>query len=412
VNDIDRTRRALLRRIGGTAVAAALFPGFFLNACDNGTSAGTHRGAAAHYGLDRGPLDVDLRLRAHPDTAPILSGARSEVWRYTAELIKGPQNTLASLGESYLGPTIRLRRGQRFRTRLENGLPEDTTVHWHGLHVPPDVDGQPRLPIKPGEAMTVAFKVVDRPGMYWYHPHPHGPDGGRVGFQSYAGLAGPLVIEDEAERALGLPDGDREMILVLQDRSFARDNALSYIDGGMGAMMTRMRGFLGDQVLVNGLSSATAQRLQLAYLQTGLERWPPANCSRYRRRPAGDAASAALRHARPRPTHRPVGGFVGYRAGRRTAPAQPELSGWHDGQDDGEQDGRLRAACGYSLSSARSARDAPRAQRPNPAQAPGRGSMHAPSRRQDPGTPLRAGHAHDARLYHQRPPVRGRHRGR
>lgn len=259
MNDIDPTRRTLLRRIGGTTVATALFPGLLLSACGNGTSAGERSATAARHGLERGPFDVDLRLRAQPDTANILPGAPSEVWRYVAELRKGPQNTLTPVGESYTGPLIRLRRGQRFRARLENGLPEDTTVHWHGLHVPPDVDGQPRLPIKPGEAMTVAFEVRDRAGLYWYHPHPHGPDGGRVGFQSYAGLAGPLVIEDESERALGLPTGDREMILVLQDRRFAGDNELTYIGSGMGTMMTRMRGFLGDRVLVNGQPDAVRE---------------------------------------------------------------------------------------------------------------------------------------------------------
>lgn len=255
MNDIDPIRRTLLRRIGGTAVATALSPGLLLSACDNGTGTG----AAAHHGLERGPFDVDLRLRAEPGTVPILPGTPSEVWRYAAELLQGPKDTLAPLNESYLGPVIRLRRGQRVRARLENGLPEDTTVHWHGLHVPPDVDGQPRLPIRPGEAMTVAFEVRDRAGLYWYHPHPHGSDGGRVGFQSYAGLAGPLVIEDEAERALGLPAGDQEMILVLQDRRFAGDNELTYISGGMGSMMTRMRGFLGDRVLVNGQPDAVRE---------------------------------------------------------------------------------------------------------------------------------------------------------
>ena len=247
MSDFDVTRRTLLRRIGGAAAAAALPQGLLLTACSNERETGV-----GHYGLDRGPFDVDLRLRAQPDTAAILPGASSEVWRYRAELRGGPADTIAPVGESYTGPLIRLRRGQRVRALLENGLPEDTTVHWHGLHVPPDVDGQPRLPIEPGEAMSVAFDVVDRAGLYWYHPHPHGPRGGRVGFQTYAGLAGPLVIEDEAERALRLPTADRELILVLQDRVFEGDNELTYLDAGMGTMMARMRGFLGDRVLING----------------------------------------------------------------------------------------------------------------------------------------------------------------
>jgi len=249
---IDRRRRRVVRGLASLAGVTAVSPTVLLTACNDKTLSDGERNGIAYHGITDGPFDVDIRLRAHPDTVPILPGSLSEVWRYSAERLSGPADTLTSLNDSYCGPVIRLRRGQRVRIRLENQLPEDTTVHWHGLHVPPDVDGQPRLPIAPGAAMSVAFDVVDRAGLYWYHPHPHGPDGGRVGFQSYAGLAGPLIIEDDAERALGLPTGDQEMILVLQDRSFAGDNELTYLDSGMGSMMARVRGFLGDQVLVNG----------------------------------------------------------------------------------------------------------------------------------------------------------------
>ncbi|GAB3684414.1 multicopper oxidase family protein [Salinisphaera aquimarina] len=249
---IDRGRRILVRGLGSLAGVTVVSPTLLLTACNDKTAADENGNGSAYHGITDGRFSVDMRLRAHPDTVSILSGSPSEVWRYTANRLSGPEDTLTPLGDGYCGPVIRLRRGQRVRMRLENRLPEDTTVHWHGLHVPPDVDGQPRLPIGPGAAMTVAFNVVDRAGLYWYHPHPHGPDGGRVGFQSYAGLAGPLIIEDDTERALGLPAGDQEMILLLQDRSFAGDNELTYLDGGMGSMMTRMRGFLGDQVLVNG----------------------------------------------------------------------------------------------------------------------------------------------------------------
>ncbi|WP_228703013.1 multicopper oxidase domain-containing protein [Marinobacter gelidimuriae] len=89
-----------------------------------------------------------------------------------------------------MAPLIRLRRSQRVRVHIENHLPETTTVHWHGLHVPPEVDGQPRFSIQPGATKSVGFLVDDRAGLYWYHPHPQGDEGGRVGFQPYAGLAG------------------------------------------------------------------------------------------------------------------------------------------------------------------------------------------------------------------------------
>ncbi|SFR44331.1 Multicopper oxidase with three cupredoxin domains (includes cell division protein FtsP and spore coat protein CotA) [Marinobacter daqiaonensis] len=246
-------RRTVLKAMAGTGFLLALSPGFLLTGCDDGVIA-TEPGT---LGLDSEEYDVELDLRATPDSASILPGAPSEVWRYRAKLLKGPGDTLSEIPDSYLGPTIRLRRGQTVKIQIHNELPEDTTVHWHGLHVPSDVDGQPRLPIPPGETMTVGFEVLDRAGLFWYHSHAHGEQGGRVGFQSYAGLAGLLIIEDDEERDLELPSGDNELLLVLQDRTFTGANELVYLDGGMGGMMERMRGFLGDRMLVNGVPPAT-----------------------------------------------------------------------------------------------------------------------------------------------------------
>ena len=246
-------RRTVLQAAAGTSFLLALSPGFLLTGCNNGVRAME----SVVLGLNSEEYDVELALRATPDSVPILPGAPSEVWRYNAELLKGPENTLAENTNSYLGPTIRLRRGQRVKIHIHNDLPEATTVHWHGLHVPSDVDGQPRLPIQPGETMTVGFEVLDRAGLFWYHSHAHGEQGGRVGFQTYAGLAGLLIVEDEEEAGLGLPSGDNELLLVLQDRTFTGANELDYLRGGMAGMMDRMRGFLGDRVLINGALPTT-----------------------------------------------------------------------------------------------------------------------------------------------------------
>ncbi len=248
-------RRTILRVMASSGALMALSPGFLLTGCDSGVSAAE----PGVLGLDLDDYDVELSLRATPDSVRILAGEPSEVWRYKAELEKGPADTVAENTAGYLGPTIRLRRGQTVKIRIHNELPEDTTVHWHGLHVPSDVDGQPRLPIRPGETMTVGFKVRDRAGLFWYHSHAHGEDGGRVGFQSYSGLAGLLIVEDDEEADLRLPAGKNELLLVLQDRTFTSSNKLVYLSDGMGAMMDRMRGFLGNRMLLNGVPPTTHQ---------------------------------------------------------------------------------------------------------------------------------------------------------
>ncbi|HKJ27411.1 MAG TPA: multicopper oxidase domain-containing protein, partial [Anaerolineales bacterium] len=87
--------------------------------------------------------------------------------------------------------------------------------------------------------------VLDRAGTYWYHPHPHG----RTGPQVYFGVAGLFLIGDEEEASLGLPGGEYDVPLVIQDRFFDEENQLIY---GSNGMMDQMMGFLGNRILVNG----------------------------------------------------------------------------------------------------------------------------------------------------------------
>ncbi len=196
---------------------------------------------------ERKPVDLELALRAQPEALALFPGAPTRVWRYTAKVIQGDPASVSALPDTYLGPILRLRRGSRVRITLDNGLTEDTNVHWHGLHVPERMDGHPRDVARPGGQYVYEFEVRDRAGTYWFHPHTHG----RTGAQIYQGLTGLLLVGDDAERALDLPDGAQDVPLVLQDRTLGSDNQFAYIEAGM-PMMQRMMGFLGDRILVNG----------------------------------------------------------------------------------------------------------------------------------------------------------------
>ena len=231
------SRRDLLVSLGASAVAgaAARLPA---------VAAGMGQAGAAPAQARPFVPDVDLALTAAPDVASILAGTPTRVWRFTGRVLAGPAGTLQAVPDSYLGPTVRVRRGQRVRIRLSNRLPEATIVHWHGLDVPQEADGHPRLAIGPGGEYVYEFTVVNRAGTYWYHPHPHM----RTGPQVHRGLAGLVIVSDDEEEALGLPDGDEELTWVLQDRRFDADNQLDY----SLSMMDMETGFLGDRVLVNG----------------------------------------------------------------------------------------------------------------------------------------------------------------
>lgn len=208
--------------------------------------------------------DVELELAAAPSTSPLLPGTPTRLWRYTGRVVKGPAGTLQDIPGSYLGPVIRVKRGQRVRIRFRNQLPEPSIVHWHGLDVPEKADGHPRLAVAPGGEYVYDFEVVNRAGTNWYHPHPHM----RTAWQAYHGLAGLFLVSDPEEDALRLPSGEAELLLVLQDRRFDSDNQLVYAGsggtqggmgrgrgmgrGGMQQMMETMNGWIGDRMLVSG----------------------------------------------------------------------------------------------------------------------------------------------------------------
>jgi len=242
-------RRELLRIVGTGVVLGSVE---YLN---------DWRAGAAFARLERASdsfvPDVEIALRAEPGNVDILPGRATHVWRYSGRVLKGPAETLQAVPDSYLGPVIRLRKGQKVRIRFFNALPEPTSVHWHGLDVPAEMDGHPRLAIDAEKEYVYEFEVINRAGTYWYHPHPHE----RTGLQAYRGLAGLLLVSDDEESALKLPSGSDELLFVIQDRRFDRDSQLWYDPGHM----SQLHGFLGDQILVNGRPSRTVSLATRAY---------------------------------------------------------------------------------------------------------------------------------------------------
>ena len=189
--------------------------------------------------------DIEIVLRAVLGQANLREGAATQLWRFTGEIMKGGSSALSFLDGSGHIPIIRVRHGQRIRIHFENQLPEQSIVHWHGLNIEQRMDGHPMYAIEPGERYVYEIAIDNRAGTYWFHPHPHE----RTSFQVYQGLSGMLIVHDDQEDALNLPQGEHEIPLMIQDRTFDNDNQLVYI-GNM--RHNWMMGFSGDYVLVNG----------------------------------------------------------------------------------------------------------------------------------------------------------------
>jgi len=160
-------------------------------------------------------------------------------------------NTYGINGQSYLGPTLRFRRGDQVVIAVRNGIGQPTTMHWHGVHAPSDMDGGPHQLISPGATWTARYTVNQPACTAWYHPHPHGTTAEQV----YHGLAGMIWIDDPSTQPLGLPTayGVDDIPLVIQDRLFDASGAFQYLPL---SRQERMRGKLGNAVLVNGTVNA------------------------------------------------------------------------------------------------------------------------------------------------------------
>ncbi len=115
------------------------------------------------------------------------------------------------------GPLIRLKEGQNVRIAVTNNLDEDTSIHWHGLLVPFQMDGVPGVSfpgIKPGETFTYDFPVRQS-GTYWWHSHS--------GLQELSGHYAPMIIDPAGEDPIPF---DREHVIVLSDWSFRHPHEL------------------------------------------------------------------------------------------------------------------------------------------------------------------------------------------
>ena len=181
--------------------------------------AGLARGATFREPAVRASRDGVLQVTLTARRAPVEVGGR----RFIAQVYDG----------SYLPPTLRVQPGDVIRLRLVNALGETTNLHTHGLAVSPLADN-PFLGIAPGRAQAYEIRVpaTHPPGLYWYHPHPHGRSDDEV----RNGMSGALVVE-------GLLDPFPELgavgerLLLLKDVQI-RSGRVAHLGIGEGALRT------------------------------------------------------------------------------------------------------------------------------------------------------------------------------
>jgi multicopper oxidase len=236
----ELTRRNLLR--GGVVFTGVLATGG-LAACGSGSGAVSPTSSAVTTAEAarkiRGRQSIAALLNPRPATID-LGGRTVDTWAY---------------GDSVPGPLLRATAGDLVTVKVDNGLPTETSVHWHGIALRNDMDGVPGLtqdPIRAGSGFTYQFTAPD-PGTYFYHPHS--------GVQLDRGLYGVLVVDDPAEPG----HYDHEWVVVLDDwldgtgrtpdQVLARLHAKGGSDSGMSGMDGMDHGSMGGMHMTGGAQS-------------------------------------------------------------------------------------------------------------------------------------------------------------
>jgi FtsP/CotA-like multicopper oxidase with cupredoxin domain len=188
--------------------------------------------------------DTDIRLKEardiNPDPAIVEINITAKVAR--VEVAPGKFVDAWTYDGGLPGPLVRARVGERLIVHFKNELPQPTTIHWHGVRVPIEMDGVPDISqpeVQPGETFTYDFVLRDA-SLYWYHPHVF--SAAQVGF----GLYGALLVEGP-EDEIGIAD---QLTIVLSDIGFDRQGKLESAESGGPAGM--VFGREGAHLLVNG----------------------------------------------------------------------------------------------------------------------------------------------------------------
>src|SRR6266849_697761 len=173
------------------------------------------------------PGVFEASLTAAPARLDVGAGQQTEFWAYNGMIP---------------GPLIEASAGDRVRILFENRIPgQVSTIHWHGVPVPAEQDGNPLNPVASGSSHVYeCILPADSAGSYWYHPHPYMLSAEQV----YRGLAGALIVNPKSDP---LPGDIQHVMAFITDLRLSATGAIPGDD-----MVDLMNGREGDHLLVNG----------------------------------------------------------------------------------------------------------------------------------------------------------------
>jgi len=181
--------------------------------------------------LSSEPGIVEVEITASPERLSLLPDTETDVYAYNGQIP---------------GPLLEISEGDSVIIHFRNDLNEETTIHWHGMHLPFVSDGSPFHPVQPGDSYTYRFRVhPGTAGTYWYHPHPHH----RTAWQVGMGLYGGIIVRDPNNP---LPDELEDKLLILSDNRFDEEGNIDFAEKGTRQFkVDKMNGREGDVLFVN-----------------------------------------------------------------------------------------------------------------------------------------------------------------
>jgi spore coat protein A len=269
---VSLTRRQVLRAAGTAGLFLPL--GWGLGGCAAGNPGSLPKvlpSTAPLPPLFAVPLPRIAQAQAQTQTPGGIARYELPLQEGKAEILPGLKTTIWGYAGRFPGPTIEARVGRPIAVHQRNELPVPIVTHLHGGRTAPDSDGYPTDLVLPSDPRWQNFRPEDpharlahgertyvyehqqRAATLWYHDHRMDFTGPQV----WRGLAGFHIIRDDAEDALPLPRGAREIPLLICDRSFEADGSLRYpsVDPELmrhGVADPYAGGVLGDVMLVNG----------------------------------------------------------------------------------------------------------------------------------------------------------------
>ncbi|MEV0092413.1 multicopper oxidase family protein [Streptomyces sp. NPDC050738] len=272
------SRRRFLGAVGASGLVVP-----FAAACDNGTGGKTIKSQGVPI-----PAHFTQPFKRPATIQPASSVGTTDyfdVRAYVAkaEILPGVQTEIFSYNGTFPGPAFNVRKGRTAVVRTRNDLPVPISTHLHGGKTPETSDGYPTDLILPTSGWTAAsghaahsgmrmpgmkmegvtaqgsreytYPNAQRASTLWYHDHRMDFTGPQV----WRGLAGFYLVHDEEEDALPLPKGDRDVPVMIMDRSFNADGSLAYpsLDPNLksppGVSGDAHNGMTGDVILINGV---------------------------------------------------------------------------------------------------------------------------------------------------------------